>query len=272
MRAGRPTFVDASESATATVEFPDVVAAFEELGFTRIGRLGRAAAGEVWRWAATYPRSHRDEFSAHLTVPPVVLRAPDGTAFVSVGWWWDMPDVRLRTALSDGAVVETLRRWDRAPVPPRAHTRIYRRGDLVQEQLLFNNPEGGRDVAVAEGSPAELWRAHRDHVATVSSARASGPLAHDTMVEAVALANRLARHQHACQAAQKRLGILVLLAIAVGAAAVLVGIFSLPTEGLLVLLVLELTALALVLAFGRRVFAASLRRRYRVPGRPPLAP
>jgi hypothetical protein len=270
MRAGRDTFVDGSDSAPPTVEFPEVVDAFESVGFTRLGRLGRAASGEVWRWAATYPRDRRDEFAAHLTVPPVVLRAPDGSAFAGVGWWWGMPNVQLRTTLDDGSVVETLRRWDRAPVPPRAHGRIYRSGDLQQEQLLLHNPVGGRDVALADGPPADLWAAHQEHVARVADHRRATPVAHSSMAEAVALANRLARHQRACQQAQKRFGQIVLLAIVLVAVAVVVAITSLSPIGLLLLLVAELAAIGLVLALRRRIYAWSLRRRYRPSGRPAL--
>src|SRR3954452_23210037 len=164
MTSRRETFTASPESTTAAVEHPDVVAGFEQLGFSRLGRLSRVAQDEVWRWAATYPRERRDELIAHLSLPPVVLGAPDGSAFITVGWWWGMPDVRLRTALSDGSVVETVRQWDQVPVPPRAHGRIYRLGDLQQEQLLLNTPAGGRSVALAQGAPADLWREHQLHV------------------------------------------------------------------------------------------------------------
>lgn len=272
MSPGHDSFVDASDSTSATVEFPDVVASFEALGFVRIGRLGRAVPGEIWRAAALYPRNRRDEFCAHLSVPPVVLRSPDATAFVTVSWWWGMPEVRLRTALLDGSVVETLRQWDQMPVPPRAHGRLYRRGDLRQEQLMLNAPEGGREVDLAQGDADQLWRSHRDRVESVAARRAATPVSHLTMGEAVALSNRLARHQRACVSAQKRRGLLVLGGIALIAAAALVGVFTFPFTGLLVLLGLEVAAVAVLLGFRRRIHAASLGRRYRSAGRPPLEP
>ncbi|RNM12415.1 hypothetical protein [Nocardioides pocheonensis] len=272
MTPGHDAFVDASDSASATVEFPDVVASFEALGFVRLGRLGRPVPGEIWRAAALYPRSRRDEFCAHLSVPPVVLRSPDATALVTVSWWWGMPEVRLRTALHDGSVVETLRQWDHTPVPPRAHGRLYRRGDLRQEQLMLNAPEGGREVDLAQGDADQLWRSHRDRVDAVAARRATSLVSHRTMGEAVVLSNRLARHQRACVSAQKRRGLLVLGSIALVAAAALVGVFTLPFTGLLVLLVLEVAVIAVLLGFRRRIYAGSLSRRYRTAGRPALEP
>ena len=61
-----------------------------------------------------------------------------------------------------------------------------------------------------------------------------------------------------------------LLAIVLVAVAVVVAITSLSPIGLLLLLVAELAAIGLVLALRRRIYAWSLRRRYRPSGRPAL--
>lgn len=270
MSQPQDVFADAGDEVAEPIEFPEVVAAFEELGFVRLGRLRRSNPGSLWREAAAYPKAVRTDYVTHRAAPSVVLAAPDHSAFVTVTWWWGMPDVRLRTLLSDGSVVETVRAWDHVPVVPRGYGRVYRDGDLRQEQLLTHAPAGGRRMALAEGSSADLWSAHRQHVSATTTEPGTVAMDHDSMRDALVLSNRLARHHVACHRAQVRHGLSVLAAVLVPGVAAIAAALLLPPLADLVFLVVVVVALVLVIAFRRRIRAWSLRRRYDTRSRPAL--
>jgi len=266
------TFVGEGGENADRIEFPDVVAAFEALGFVRVGRIGQADRGRLWREAAAYPKAVRTDYVTHRAVPAVVLAAADQSAFVVVSWWWDMPDVRIRTAMTDGSVLETLRTWERAPVPMRGYGRLYRDGDLHQEQLMTNAPEGGRKVSLAEGSPADLWSQHRERISQLRRDTGAQPVVHADVSAAAALSNRLAQHQVACHRAQVSRGRWILAAILGFGAAFIVAALVLPPTVDLLLLILVIIALVAVIGLRGRIRAGSFRRRYDAGRRPPLAP
>jgi hypothetical protein len=270
MSRAQDIFVAAGEDLAQQIEFPEIVMAFEELGFVRVGRLRRSDPGGLWREAAVYPRPVRTDYVSHRAVPSVVLAAPDRSAFVTVTWWWGMPDVRIRTALTDGAVVETVRAWDRSPVPPRGHRRIYRDGDLRQEQLLANAPAGGRRMALASGEAPDLWTAHRRSVSEASVDTGADAALHEDMAGALALSNRLARHHVACHRAQVRRGLRILATLMLFGLAVILASVVLPPAATLLLLVMILLAIVLVIGFRRRIRALGFGWRYDAGRRPAL--
>lgn len=203
------TFRDASLDAPTPMHFPDVVAAFEELGFRRIGRLERVYP-DVECAAAAYAVEHRALFRQNTSFPMVVLAAADDSAFVLVDSWWNEPEVRIRTPMTDGSVVETRRAWGDAPVLPVPLQRIRHKLDLAQEQILSSAPAGGRPVAAVGGTPVDIWAAHRQQIEFWVQARGTQPIACRNVEEAVALSQRLAAHdfQVAHRLFQIRLGLL----------------------------------------------------------------
>jgi hypothetical protein len=188
------SFRDATGQAADLVHFPEVVEAFEALGFRRLGRLERVYPEGLDRAADSYAEEHRPVFQQHKAVPMTVLVAGDGTALVLVDWWWGMPDVRIRTAMADGSVVETRRAWDHAPVLPQSLARIQSQLDLAGEQTLGSVPARGREVALVTGAPAELWAAHRQRAGEWAHARATQPALFSHMEQAADLSARIAHH------------------------------------------------------------------------------
>jgi hypothetical protein len=188
------TFRDATSDTADHVHFPEVVEAFEALGFGRLGRLERVYPEGLEHAADSYAEEHRPVFQRHKAVPMTVLTAEDGTALVLVDWWWGMPDVRIRTAMADGSVVETRRAWDHAPVLPQSLARIQASLDLTGEQTLGSVPGGGREVALATGTPAELWAAHRQRATAWAQAHGTVPALFSRMEQAAGLSARIAAH------------------------------------------------------------------------------
>ena len=184
-------FRDATENAPPDLHFPYYVQAFQDLRFVRLGRMARVMVAGLDEIARYYPEPHRDAFIQMKAIPQTVLAAPDGSAFVLVDWWWGNPEVRLRTVLSTGAVVETRRSWD---VPPvwLSRDRWTKRFVLGDEQR--RSAARGRDIRVVAGSPAALWRAHQMHVDEYRQKNGGKPIADLEMVGALNLSSRLAAH------------------------------------------------------------------------------
>jgi hypothetical protein len=188
------SFRDATSDAPVRTHFPEVVAGFEAMGFRQIGRLERVYLQGLEQVASLYAEEDRRFFCEHKAVPMVVLTAPNGNAFVFVDWWWGMPDVRIRTPMTDGSVVETRRAWDNAPALPMRLELIRRSLDMTEEQLLASVPGGGRALALATGAPAELWMVHEDRVASWARERCTQPVAGLDMEQAIGLSHRLSDH------------------------------------------------------------------------------
>lgn len=185
-------FRDVTDYAPSAVHFPDCVRAFEDLGFVRLGRMAvvRVAGMDVVaRW---FPEPHRHELIQMKGIPPTVLAAPDSSAFVLVDWWWGMPEVRLRTVLTTGAIVETRRAWDVPPVCISSEKKLAQSFVLDDEQC--RSAGRGRDIRVAIGDPAVLWRAHQMHVNAYLEKHDGKPIAHREMVQALNMSTRLCIH------------------------------------------------------------------------------
>jgi len=189
-----PGFRDATADAPPRIHFPEVVEGFEALGFRRIGRLERVYPGGVEAAAGVFAEEHRETFHEQKSVPMVVLASENGDAFVLVDWWWGMPDVRIRTPMLDGSVVETRRAWDRPPLVAKAAQRGASRLDLSREQVISSAPTGGRTIALATGSPADLWARHADRVTTWARDRNTQPAPCLDLEQAIELSRRLSVH------------------------------------------------------------------------------
>jgi len=189
-----PGFRDATADAPQQIHFPEVVGGFEALGFRRIGRLERVYPGGVEAAAGVFAEEHRESFREQKSVPMVVLASENSDAFVLVDWWWGMPDVRIRTPMLDGSVVETRRAWDRPPVVARAAERGASRWHMAEEQVISSAPAGGRSIALATGTPSDLWARHGERVAAWGHERGTRPAPCTDVRQAVELSHRLAVH------------------------------------------------------------------------------
>lgn len=213
MPTTRVAFHDATAVALPRLHFPEVVDAFEVLGFRRLGRLERRYLGGLATAATHYAVEHRQAFLEHKAVPMTVLVAPDASALVIVDWWWDMPDVRIRSTMLDGSVVETYRTWDHdIPLPQRLE-RARPKLDRLGEQTLFGAPRGGRTIAAIPGEPADLWQVHRRRVAEWSGQRGTSIAPITSMDDAVALSSRLAAHDTKVLCRITRIAQLVMLTL-----------------------------------------------------------
>lgn len=185
---------DATDDEDRRSSFPEIVEALEDLGFRRVGRIGAVVPGGVDTLAKGYPPGRRELFTEHAPIPSDVLRAPDGSAFVDVAWFWGWPSVRFRSLLTTGALVETVRRWDGMPPWPRSMARCYRYADVEHE--MTRSATSDRSILAADGSPAELWEAHREHVAAYEK-QGGAPVRHESLESALWLTRRAYEHDDA---------------------------------------------------------------------------
>lgn len=257
-------FQDVSADAPKDVHFPDVVQGFEALGHVRLGRLRRVVRpGGRDRVARAYPEEHRPVLLARSDVPPVVLAAPDASAFAMVDWWWGMPEVRLRTALTTGHVVETRRAWDWAPVWPRALAPAARHLCPAGEQR--RSQARGRGVRLAAGDPAALWQAHLDHVEHYRRVHGGAPVPHRDLEQAAALSRRLAVHDLRTETRRAQLNLALVLTWVALVSLLLV--LTAAAGGGVLLLVPAVVIGVMVLALRR----LTARLRYWAVVRPPFA-
>lgn len=172
----RYTYTDVTNHPDVVAPYPEVVTAFGELGWVRLGRVAfelepRRLEGVLKGYAA----QDRSTFEAHLPDVATALASPDRTALADVSWFWDSPSVRLATLTADGQLVETVREWDHRPAWPRNLARA-RRGMVVAEEIRRSHVPGrGRSIRVVhDGDPAGvrgvewLWHEHVRHVREVA--------------------------------------------------------------------------------------------------------
>lgn len=183
---------DVTDYAPLDAHFPECVQAFEDLGFVRLGRMAIVHAAGLEKVASFFPKPYRQELMQMKAIPPTVLASADGSAFVLVDWWCGMPDVRLRTVLTTGAIVETKRSWEVTPVWLSSERKLARSFVLGEEQCRLAGR--GRDIEVASGDPAMLWRAHQTHVSAYKDQHDGTPIAHREMAQALAMSTRLTVH------------------------------------------------------------------------------
>jgi hypothetical protein len=155
------------------VPLPGLDEDFGSLGFRRVGRITNDATPER----------------------RMVLSASDESAFLVVGSLRGVPSVRITTALSTGAVVETRTIFDHQPTAQLINPeRVDKYRDPVREQTLSHTPGSGRSIELAGGDASELWAAHREHVRRWTAKNGGGPIAHCEMRQMVSLLNLLFAH------------------------------------------------------------------------------
>jgi len=213
---------DATGDEHTRSSFPEIVEALEELGFRRVGRIGAVVVpGGVEALARGYPPDQRELFTERAPIPSDVLRAPDGSAFVDVAWFWGWPSVRFRSLMTTGALVETVRRWDGMPPWPRSKHRSYRYADVEHE--MTRSATSDRSILTADGSPAELWEAHRAQLAAQQK-QGGAPVRHESLESALWLTRRAYEHDDAVVRRANRAVVILIFPVCfvLGAAAALV--------------------------------------------------
>lgn len=181
-------YVDATDDPDGRAAYPEYVDALKSIGFLQVGRyLAHPTDQTIEELAAGYG-DMADVFLEWAAIPTPVLRSTDRSAFAEVSWFWGSPSVRIRTTLDDGALVETVRRWDRPPNLGEM-TQYWGEADIDQEMTREHNPAGGRSVLVVPNCrPREQWERHREHVAEYATQRGASPIDHDALETALAIA------------------------------------------------------------------------------------
>lgn len=246
------------------VAYPELVAGYRKMGLEPLGcmvlDLGEQGIGAV---AAEYDEETARRLLFENERPVPILVTPDREVAVEIGEFVDAPSVRLLTLLTNGVLVETLRRWDCIPVWPRALRRVERHLDLVSEMTAPATVVGGRTVVVADGLPGELLDAHTAHVASATSLYGAEPYCFESMADVVWLTNKA--FAHAASVDGRMTGLLLRRIAAVVALAVLLvvlGFVWTPWAWL---------GAAVLVAAGWLAFPRALvRLRYRADIRPPF--
>lgn len=197
----RYTYTDVTNHPDAVTPYPEVVTAFEELGWVRLGRV--AFELEPRRLESVlkgYAAQDRVTFEAHLPDVATAVASPDETTLADVSWFWGSPSVRLATLTADGQLVETVREWDHRPAWPRNLARA-RRGMVVAEEIRRSHVPGrGRSIRVVHVDDPTgvrgvewLWQQHARHVLAVAG---HGPTAMTfaTVEDAIALRRKAYAH------------------------------------------------------------------------------
>ena len=212
--------------------YPEIVEAFEALGFRRIGGLllEFSDVAELEGLIEAHPAHVRVEFRESTKTPETVLVAPGSSAFVGVDWFYRQPSVRLRSLLADGRLVETQRGWDRLPVSIVEMEPYVDRLRLRPEQ---DRSARGRRFTIVEGAGAEeLWAAHGRALASA----ASPAVEHRSIDQAASLWRQVLTHDEAIErnvastyVRLLRLGVLVTVPAVLGL--VFVGIYLWAADG-----------------------------------------
>ena len=162
-------------------------AGFEDLGFRLLGAAMRVEPtdAQVAQLAAGYAQDDREQFLAWAGRPNQVLAAPDGTAFVRLGWFWSGDYAEVVTVLPDGTMVTTTAEWGIDPAWPKQIRRWYAATtDRLREQELWSSPSSSSKVVA--GTAADLWSAHRAHVLRFRGGE-KPVTAHDQLPDAIAV-------------------------------------------------------------------------------------
>jgi hypothetical protein len=147
-------------------------AGLEALGFRLLGAAVRVLPtdADAVALAAKYEPADGEAMLRGDRLAQVMV-APDGTAFVRMAWFWAGTYAEVSTVLPDGRVVTTALDWGIDPAWPRRMRRQFEATtDRRREQELWWAPS--TSLRLVEGGAAELWAAHRAHVAAVHGAAA----------------------------------------------------------------------------------------------------
>lgn len=197
--------------------------------------------------------------------PVPVLISPDSTVTVEVSELHGSPSVRMRTVLVNGALVETLRRWDAVPPWPTSLRRARRHVRLEEEMTRTSTLPGGRSVEIADGPPDQLLAAHAAHVARMVAHYAAEPYPLESMDDVVTMQNIALAHADAVEG--RAVGILLGSSVAVGLVVLGLVVLGFVRD----LPVLWAVALAAAVASYLGFFRALVALRYSPGIRPPLA-
>jgi hypothetical protein len=191
----KPRYVDVTGQGGPAAPHQAQVQSFEELGYRGMALVRiEISSGGFEALAADYTPEHRAEMLEHLPAPHTLLRSADGLVLARIGWFWSWPGVELHTFMSDGARVETQRRWDEVPPWPVKRRSLHRFATVEGE--MTRAAARGRSVAVADGADARrLDEAHRAHVAAYAEVHGCTPAPAPTaMDEVIALSEHATEH------------------------------------------------------------------------------
>ena len=265
-------YTDVTDRNDLVAPYPEVVAAFETLGWRALGRYAMEfPAKVVERLLAGYAEPARSEFAAHLPDVATVLLSPDGTTTTFVSWFWDQPAVRLASVLTDGTLVETSRLWTRKPPWPRALRSGWAGMDLREEMERSSVPARGRSIrTVAIGdvdettAVATLADVHRAHVGEFAAV----PVPFTSVEDAVTVRRKAFEHDLRVRnrAVRVLFGLTLVAAVVLGALSGLVPVVR-QASGLLVVLEAAVLLLVLIRAQGWLVRRMTYVRWIRPPYR-----
>jgi hypothetical protein len=211
-------YVDVTDAGGPAAPHQDQVRALEELGYRQCGLVRvEPVSGGFPSLADDYAPDERAEMLEHLPEPHTLLRSPDGLVLARVGWFWSWPSVDLCSFMSDGARVETQRRWDE--MPPWPVKRAQQRRFATVEGEMTRSAARGRSFAVVDGADARrIDEAHRAHVQAYADVHGCTPVpAPTSMDEVVALSEHA--YEHALKVARRyaRVGNVVVVALVIAA-------------------------------------------------------
>ncbi len=218
--------IDATDSTDTRVDYPEIVEEFLAMGFTWVGRvLLEPTEGTHEDTAANYEPELKAKYLAHCDVPTPILRAPDGSAFVDVSWFWDAPSVRIRSELADGSAVETNRRWENPPGLPTQLARFWRRFDIGRDMTKRSTPRGGRSIEIAATrDSATQWSQHQQHLERYAAQRGTSVSPVTDLEQTIDIAQRLFNHDAAVERRTVGLWIPLLLAYGIAGVALIVAL------------------------------------------------
>jgi hypothetical protein len=210
----KPRYVDVTAEAGPAAPHQDQVRALEEVGYRPTGLVRVDTDRGFAELAADYAPEPRAEMLEHLPAPHTVLVSADGLVMARVGWFWSWPGVEMHTFMSDGARVETQRRWDEVPPWPEKRAR-QRRFATVEGEMTRAAARGRSIAVVADADAQRLDEAHRAHVAAYADVHGCTPAPAPTaMDQVIALGEHATQHAWAVARTYARVGNVVLLALA----------------------------------------------------------
>ncbi|HXH78319.1 hypothetical protein [Nocardioides sp.] len=232
---------------------PEFRAGLEELGWQVLGRVRLATHDEIVELMENYDPALAPALLEKELTGTTVLRERDGTSFAFVDWFFRCPFTRLMTLLDDGRLVETHETWTSDPVEPRRGWASRALFDRRREQTR-SATRGRSIVLVDDPGPAELVRAHREHVARVVGDAGASPAPHISLAQAMDLFDHQLRHGVAVGRRAASLTGLLTMAPLVVLYIVLMQVIPWGTDGEFAVLPYLLTSIggvALVVVLGR---------------------
>jgi hypothetical protein len=121
--------------------------------------------------------------------------------------------------------------------------RAYRHADVAGEMTRSSTGQDDRSIVIADGSPAELWAAHREHLSAQVQQRGGEPLPQGSLEAALWVTRRA--QEHDTDVARRATRVLVALSALLG---LVLGVLTAPLlDGPLLSLVLAPTVVGAML-------------------------